>query len=828
LATKSLYVFAVAVVLLATAPAGTAHADPGAGKVAPQVRAETAHGHRSTFWVQLDGQADLGAAAHLRDKTEKRAYVYHALSSYAARSQAGLLDLLSRRKATVTPYWIANTVKVTGDADVVRDVAARPEVAAVLPDRTYHLDAPRPDAARAATADGPEWNLAAIHAPQVWNEFGVRGEGVVVASIDTGVQYDHPALAARYRGRHSDGTVDHNYNWFDPSQVCPSAAPCDNVGHGTHTMGTMVGEDGWSNQIGVAPGARWITAKGCESYACSQSALLASGQWILAPTDLAGRHPRPDLAPDVVNNSWGAGIYDPWYRQTVRAWIGAGIFPAFANGNAGPQCATAGSPGSYADSYSSGAYDRTGTIASFSSRGTGENGVVKPDIAAPGVDVRSSLPGGGYGSLSGTSMASPHTAATVALLWSAAPALDGDVAATRRLLDSTAVPVADLSCGGTAAFNDVYGHGRLDAYAAVRAAPRSAVGGLTGNVTTDGWPVPDASVAVDGPLHRMTSTAPDGQYRFERLVAGTYTVTVTKFGFVTVTGSATVTPNGTATLVVDLHRAPSAVLSGTVRARSGPVAGATVAVLDTPLTARTDSTGRYRIVMPKGDYDVAAQAPEPCLTPASAHLSLAADTTIDLFLPDRTDHFGHSCTSSRGAPYVGGTTRLDLTGDDVVTQVALPFPVTFYGGTYTTAWVASNGFVSFAGPAYSFVNATIPDSAEPNAALYPFWDDLVVDDQAGVYTAPVGDAPHRGFVVEWRNVLFFGDTSGQRITFSAEIDEDGTVTYRYGAGTGSGRGAGDSATIGTENADGTDALQYSYNLPVVSADLTVTVRPPTR
>jgi hypothetical protein len=75
-----------------------------------------------------------------------------------------------------------------------------------------------------------------------------------VASIDTGVQFDHPALAAQYRGKNPDGTVDHNYNWFDPAGVCPTDAPCDNNGHGTHTMGIMVGDDGGNNVIGVAPG----------------------------------------------------------------------------------------------------------------------------------------------------------------------------------------------------------------------------------------------------------------------------------------------------------------------------------------------------------------------------------------------------------------------------------------------------------------------------------------------------------------------------------------------------------------------------------------------
>ena len=157
------------------------------------------------------------------------------------------------------------------------------------------------------------------------------------------MQFDHPALAAGYRGRQADGSVRHDYSWFDPSRVCPSAAPCDNSGHGTHTMGTMVGLDG-DDAIGVAPGARWIAAKGCESSSCSAEALLAAGQWIIAPTDLNGQNPRPDLAPDVVNNSWGGSGFDPWYSHIVQAWVAAGIFPAFSNGNSGPGATPPGRP----------------------------------------------------------------------------------------------------------------------------------------------------------------------------------------------------------------------------------------------------------------------------------------------------------------------------------------------------------------------------------------------------------------------------------------------------------------------------------------------------
>src|SRR5690606_18118605 len=158
-----------------------------------------------------------------------------------------------------------------------------------------------------------EWGLSNIRAPEAWEAFGAQGEGIVVANIDTGVQFDHPALVNQYRGN-LGGSFDHNYNWFDPAGVCgsPESGPCDNADHGTHTMGTIVGDDLAGNQIGVAPRARWIAAKGCEDLNCSNEALLSSGQWLLAPTDLNGENPRPDLRPNIINNSWSGFAGDPF------------------------------------------------------------------------------------------------------------------------------------------------------------------------------------------------------------------------------------------------------------------------------------------------------------------------------------------------------------------------------------------------------------------------------------------------------------------------------------------------------------------------------------
>ncbi len=616
------------------------------------------------------------------------------------------------------------------------------------------------------------------------------------------------------RQRQAGGGYRHDYNWYDPSHVCPGDAPCDNAGHGTHTMGTMVGTGG----IGVAPGATWIAAKGCESMSCSASALLAAGQWIVAPTDLTGANPRPDLAPDIVNNSWGgASGFDPWYSDVVRAWNAAGIFTAFSNGNSGPGCGTANTPGSYTGVYSSGAFDVNGAIAAFSSRGGGENGAVKPDLAAPGVDVRSSVPGDGYASYSGTSMASPHTAATVALIWAAAPRLRRDVAATREILDVTAADAGDTSCGGTAADNNVFGEGRLDAYAAVSLAT-SATGTILGTVTGPGGAIAGAAVTVSGPASRSATTGIDGSYRLGRLPVGSYELSVTAFGYDTHRSAVVVTDGGTGTADVALTASAAGLVSGVVSVAGEPAPGASVALAGTPVSVTTDSSGAYRLAAPHGTYQLEVSPLGGCAAGASRSVTVSGDITADVVLDQIKDASGYGCTPAQ-EPYRPGDTRLDLSGDDGAAEVTLPFTMPFYGTGKDHAWVSTNGVIGFAQETYAYGNTALPDAAIPNDALYPFWDDLYVDDSAGVYTASDADS----FVVEWRNVRFFADET-QRLSISAILHRDGRITYRYRNLTGE-RTRGTSATIGVENADGTVGLAYSYAQSSLIEGLGVTFHP---
>ena len=782
----------------------------------PQPQAAPLVAGRRAVWLMMKDQADLSGATARRTWKERGQFVYDRLTAASARSRAALQASLAASGAKVSHFWIVNAVRVEADEATISALARDPAVAEVLPEQVFAVP-PLVTAPPVAEVQGVEWGLASVRAPQVWSTSGVRGDGMVVASIDTGVQFDHPALVRQYRGNGGSGTFDHNYNWFDPTGLCPGGVPCDGNSHGTHTMGTMIGDDGDTNQIGVAPGARWIAARGCESTSCSQAALLSAGQWLLAPTDSAGNNPRPDLRPNVINNSWGGAGNNPFFRATVQAWVAAGIFPAFAAGNAGPACATASSPGDYPESYAAGAHGSDGTIASFSSRGASAFGGTKPNITAPGVSVRSSVPGNGYDVFSGTSMATPHLAGAVALLWSAVPSLAGDVAGTRAVLDLSAVDVADLTCGGTAASNNVWGEGRLDVLGAVLLSPGSTTGTLAGSISAaGGGPLAGASIQAEGPLPRTATSGADGSYSL-LLPVGNYHLTVTLNGRTGQAADVVITENATTTQSFVLEPAPTQVVSGTVRDAAGaPQAGRLVKIAGVA-PAVTDAAGQYSLSVPGGQYTVSID-PGRCLQGKSVSVTLDADKTVDFTLAALTDQFGYTCAPAPFA-FVDATTLLSLTGDNASASLSLPFALPFYGTTYSSVRVSTNGFLAFGAGTIEAANTALPAAAAPNAAIYPFWDDLVIDALASVRTQTAGAAPSRKFIVEWRNALIKG--TSLRVRFEVVLEERGHIEVHYHTAGTDDLQRGSSATLGIENASGTVALPYSFNEAAVASSTAV-------
>jgi subtilisin family serine protease len=571
-------------------------------KIEPALQESLAAGE-SGFWVRFAAEADLSRAWRINDWTTRGVAVAGALRETAQTSQVAVRETLDGRRVDYQAFWATNAIFVhSGQPALAQQIAAHPEVQGLYAPTGYELVEPTPGVA-AQQVDAIEWGIASINADDVWDQFGVRGEGITIASLDTGVQFDHPALVNQYRGNLGDGTFDHDYNWFDATGDCPDA-PCDFDNHGTHTMGTMVGDDGDENQIGVAPEANWITTNGC----CpSDAAVIAAGQWLLEPTDLRGENPDASKRPHIINNSWGTLFpsTDPFMDDVIEAWDAAGILAIWSAGNLGDACHTSGSPGSRTAAYSVGAHDIDDTIADFSGRGPGQDGQIKPNITAPGVGVRSSVTGDSYEVFDGTSMAAPHVAGAVALLWSAAPALVGDTDATIALLDQTAIDTEDLQCGGTADDNNVYGEGRLDALGLVQRAPIGATGIMAGTVTdaATGDPITGATLAITGPLDREVRTGPDGSYSVA-LLPGDYTVNVSAFGYRGQTAELSIAAGQTTTADFALVTAARVTVSGTIRDGSGhgwPVY-AKVRVQGVPeaTTYSSPFTGRYRLTLPAG------------------------------------------------------------------------------------------------------------------------------------------------------------------------------------------------------------------------------------
>jgi len=460
----SLLLYGLTLYAMTASPAQAADVDP---LILNQL---SAVGHADVF-VKMTPAADLSRAAAIEDRNARLWSVYDALTGDADRSQRAIRTFLRGRGKDFKIFWVNNSLFVRGANRALVDRLANFDGVAYLRGN-HHIPLVMPvEVSPASAVEGVGWNIEMVRADDFWAASGHNGDGIVVANIDTGVRWTHEALTNQYRGRQD---VSHDYNWWDPSEVCgtPPSAPCDNNDHGTHTMGTMVGDDGGSNQIGMAPGAKWMAAKGCESSSCSSFALTSSAQWIACPTDRLGNNPDCSKAPHVVNNSWGGGGGDPWYQGLVDSWLAAGIAPIFSAGNSGSGCNTLGSPGDYANTVGVASVTQSDVLSSRSSRGPSTLASrAQPDISAPGASVRSSIATSdtSYANFSGTSMASPHVAGAIALMKSVVPTAP-NLGMYNRMVRNTCqstlgTPGGAASCGGVM-WNDFpsnhYGWGRLD------------------------------------------------------------------------------------------------------------------------------------------------------------------------------------------------------------------------------------------------------------------------------------------------------------------------------------------------------------------------------
>lgn len=430
-------------------------------------------------------------------KAEKSNLVFEALNVLAETTQAAIIDSLDAWNIPYRSFYIANVIQAMLDSTTVTKLKFRNELQSILPD--FPLSTPSVshspiDVRRMDTL--LHWGIGQIRADSVWNT-GITGKEVVVAGLDTGVEWDHDFLSESYRGNQESRTVDHNYNWHDAilrinpihkDSTVSSAnnpcgldlqSPCDDDGHGTLTMGLMTGiSDG--QHTGIAPGARWIGARVMERGYGHLSTYLSGLEWCLAPTDTNGLNPRPDLAPDIINNSWGCPRMEGcipenyWILDSASVRLHrAGIFVLASAGNDGREgCSSLTTPlAVFPSVFTVGATDIEDSISAFSSRGpTDETSIVKPEVVAPGQGITSIYPGGKFRTSSGTSISGPITAGVAALILEANPALRGRPDLLREILIKSAIPILENPCDEARHPNPVYGYGRIDALGAVQLA----------------------------------------------------------------------------------------------------------------------------------------------------------------------------------------------------------------------------------------------------------------------------------------------------------------------------------------------------------------------
>ena len=770
-----------------------------------------ANGHAPVL-VVLAEQAELSGALLLPTKEEKGRYVYERLVATAARTQPPVRAALDQLGVAYKAFWIRNMFQVEAISMAEIDVlAGRPDVAAIEYVYGDYLDVePTPAESPAPGPEAITWGVDRVDADLVW-AMGITGTGAVVGDLDTGVQYDHPALVRQYRGcvdPPACTTFDHNFNWWEG----PTGAqvPYDTASHGTHTMGTMVGEDSaQTEQIGMAPGARWIACPGIGSPLVGPFECF---EWFLAPTDLNGNGADPDLAPHVINNSWSSAGTN--YHDVIRTLYLAGIYYAKSGGNEGSGCGTITNPGQWPEVSATAAFGQGDTIASFSSRGpvvVDRETVVKPDIAAPGVAVRSSVPGDGYGNMQGTSMACPHQAGAVALLISAFPELAGQVDTLQYILQHTAEEKIDAQCAPYVDRpNDVWGWGILNIKDAVDyAAGLAGFGWLEGTVTDAATTAPLEGAVLDLTLDSTGwnfiphYSDASGYYSYTLLPAAAYHITATYYGYLPGVAALTIADGATTVQDIALDVAPLWTVEGYVTEEgTGNPLAATVTLEGTGVEVATNpATGYYSATVYQGDFWTIVQSPGHAQQ--AVKLAVYSDLTEDFALTPIDNYYLRTNMDPCGPVFgwidaTGGTPH--PMGDDAYYPLSLAAPFTFYGNTYNNLYIGSNGIATFQLPANKWPGE-IPDPATPNNGIYAFGTDMNPENgtQGNIYHLWVDDTT---LVVEWHEVEHY--PSGNPETFEIILDTaTGLVTIQYLV-------VSDPTAVfpGVENAAGTEATPY--------------------
>lgn len=757
-------------------PASSDNQDGPSAEIEQELLNTLAAEHSTDFVIVMEEKADLSAAFEIGDWSERGWYTYNVLREVANRTQAPVIKYAKKQCLTYQAFFSNNSVYIQGgDLPAVQDLAALPGVALIRQPKVARVHPSREESP--TTPDTYGWNLDTLdpgnnlygmQAAQVWDQYGIKGEGAVVANIDTGAYYQHEALDRQYRGNLTGdigGPYNHDYNWYMPTYGCGDGTePCDNDGHGSGTIGIMVGEtEDLSEQIGVAPAAQWIACKGCEGVNCSEAALTGCADWMVAPCAI-GDDPgdpscNPDMRPYIINNSWGGGGCDTWYQGYIQAWVAAGIFPAFSAGNT-VGCGTLGSPGDNPEAFGTAAHDSSGTnlyaggpSCFFPNPSCDPDAYeVDPHLNAPTFGRTAGNGMGQYYNLSGTSGASPHTAGAIALIWSANPGYVGQIDDTFTILEQSTnhdVPEGDCgkpACAGTDPYpNYEYGWGYLDALAAVEMAGVGDTGTLAGTVTDGVDPVPDATIkaTLSPTLTWRTTSDALGDYSMV-VFSGTYSVDAYKYGHIPARISGVSVVSGTTTTQdITLPTASYYAVSGAVTdSATGDPLWATIDVAGDPVsppatTLQTDrTTGYYSITLAGGityTLDVDAlmhnsmtRTVGPLTGDATENFTLVPTTTNGLIA-------GWVLDADTGAPIENATVQVDggpsaTTDVDGYYQMALVSPG-FYTATASACLYSSE----------TITGIEVPQSNIGWADFYLPTPHIEVEPAALSYTLQLGD-----------------------------------------------------------------------------------------
>jgi len=802
-----------------------------------------------------------------------RAYqVITALKQNAENTQGSLKSYLDGRTEssevfTYQAFWISNLFTIEAKSQVVYDLMTRLDVAEMDLDALLELDRPEVVKDYIDGIESVEPGLRIINAHLLWAQ-GITGQGRLVMDIDTGVYPNHPALNFKWRGNH----VPSSQAWFDPAGT---TVPSDCDGHGSHTMGTMVG---WSpttgDTVGVAPDAEWIAAKTiCSSPHTSNS--VAAFQWAIDPD---GNPSTIDDMPDAINNSW----YDPdvtnecsgIYKTTLDAVEAAGIAVVFSAGNSGPGTSTITKPKNIntnnvnvmctaaidGASYLGG---NTNPIASFSSRGPSLCGgtgslLIKPEVSAPGVSVRSSGTSTGYSVLSGTSMASPHVAGAVALLKQFAPNLTG-----KQILEALYNTAVDL---GTAGEDNNYGMGLIDVYAAFLSlgTPDSTVpdpitdlsaGSPTSNSLTLQWTVPyDSSMnGVRGYDIRYSTSAINDTIAFNNATQLPYTSNPDTTGGTEsylVEGLDFATPYYFSIKSRDVWSnwsdLSNSATGTTLAAPQISVTPASINKILNPFDVVVDTVTISNVSINPSTLDFSVTLenntfPEGIISAKLIPKYNQLADVIESSSKDNPQEIGGISIEGAGGPDLFGYKWRDsnepngplyvwndisATGTLATNWIATgtfdpkdegyagPFPLgfnfKFYGQEKSQIYVSSNGLILFNTVSTNiYTNAQIPNVAVPNEYIAPFWDDLDGVSSGTVHYKQEGST----FIVQFTGWHKYSNTGS--LTFQIVIHQNGKIVVYYNNMS----ATLNSATVGIENAAGNDGLQVAYNANYVANNL---------